>query len=371
MYLLNSNASVCGLSTYQYTIPKMPIHDDVTSVQEEGIELSIHFDGDRGGDGGELEDSTDEAPGNYLGSHDLAQLCAGEKKKNERATPKNADPIEQPMSRIVYEKRVPRPSTGIAMISYKRLDRITAEHAKRSDACLICARDITSQTDISLYELPCHHTWCKECLARAFHFVLGQHAFGRLQCCTAEDIPLKYFDNIMEKRFHSPVETGSPPNPTNTAEAEDLDRPWDSTEIIEHVEKDQGIFISPGDMALYRAVLEEHQISCREKLYCYGRACGQYVPKDCRNKTMGKCPHCSRRTCLRCRRDARTHGTDLRGKCMASKKNVDSAKNEAKTFSLAKRKGWKRCPRCRMFVQKIRGGCSSVVCRCGRLFFYG
>lgn len=339
------------------------------SVQEEEIVLGIHFDAGDCGDESKSEESDDEG-GIVIGTDGLPQFVEGlEKKKHEKITRRNADPIEQPKPNVKYEKRVPRPSTSIAIISYKRLDRITTEHARLTDACLICARDLTSQPNIRLYQLPCRHAWCKECLARAFHFVLSQRAFGRLQCCAKKDIPLEYFERIVENKSHPPVEHEVRPDPKTTAENED--NLWNSTKVVEYVEKDQEVFISPGDMASYRTLLEEHQVPSRGKVYCYGQGCGQYIPKDCRTNFSGKCPHCQRRTCLRCRRNANTHTTDKDGKCKPSKYRKESVQNEAKALSLAKRKGWKRCPRCRIFVQKDRGGCSSVVCRCGRLFYYG
>lgn len=353
----------------------MQFENSMASSEEEPV-LGVYFEGNYDDTTSDSEASGSEDGGLTLGPDGLPQLTEKKSKDEHRTrTPRrNAEPVEVPKPHVEYEKRVPGPSTSIATISFKRLDRITKEHASRTDACLICARDATTaQPNISkLSQLPCGHAWCSECLARAFHFVLGQHAFGRLQCCTKEDIPLELFERIVENKAHPPVEYEVRPNPvaTNANKTED-DKPWNSTKVIEYVEKDQEVFISPGDMASYRMLVEEHQAPSRSKVYCHGQGCGQYIPKDCRTKMVGKCVNCARRTCLRCRKSDKTHVTDHHGKCKASKSRIDSVNNEAKTLALAKRKGWKRCPRCRMFVQKERGGCSSVVCRCGRLFFYG
>jgi len=37
---------------------------------------------------------------------------------------------------------------------------------------------------------------------------------------------------------------------------------------------------------------------------------------------------------------------------------------------LGTKEGWKRCPACRMMVQKV-WGCNSMRCRCGKRFCYG
>ncbi|KAI0506436.1 hypothetical protein F5B22DRAFT_623554 [Xylaria bambusicola] len=42
---------------------------------------------------------------------------------------------------------------------------------------------------------------------------------------------------------------------------------------------------------------------------------------------------------------------------------------EDKLISLAKRKGWKRCPSCRRLVEKVTG-CDHISCRCGQHFCY-
>ncbi|KAL4274846.1 probable E3 ubiquitin-protein ligase ARI3 [Arachis ipaensis] len=40
-------------------------------------------------------------------------------------------------------------------------------------------------------------------------------------------------------------------------------------------------------------------------------------------------------------------------------------------MKLAERNGWKRCPKCRFYVEKKPFTCSRILCRCGHVFCYG
>lgn len=334
---------------------------DVSSHRAMGegeVVLGAYFDAEL--DGSLFGDSSDE--------DDIAQ---------QPTITRNADPIEEPKPEVEYEKKVPGPSTIIANISYRRVDRVTPEQARRKDACLPCGKDTTSHPNLELYELPCHHAWCRECLSRAFHFTLHHHAFKRLQCCTEKEIPLKYFERIVVDRQHPAAEYETQ---ATGADAETDDplrqhampglRDWNPVRVTEYVEKEKEIFISTGDMLSYRILLEEFETLPRSRLYCYGKGCGRFIPKACRTKTFGECPNCGRKTCVRCRKNTGSHVNKV-SKCTAGKARLEVVRNETKLLSLARRKHWKRCPRCGIFVSKAPGGCSSVVCRCGRLFFYG
>ncbi|XP_015943258.1 E3 ubiquitin-protein ligase RSL1-like [Arachis duranensis] len=40
-------------------------------------------------------------------------------------------------------------------------------------------------------------------------------------------------------------------------------------------------------------------------------------------------------------------------------------------MKLAERNGWKRCPKCRFYVEKDPLTCNKILCRCGEVFCYG
>lgn len=333
--------------------------------------LGVYF-----GEEDSLFGSQQEEEGIQLGVGDLSEY--GQQLQNEqpkrKRTARNADPIETARPRVDYETKVPNDSTIIANISYRRVDRITPKQAARTDACLPCGRDTTEHPDLLLFKLPCEHTWCKVCLARCFHFAIWNQTFGQLRCCTDDEIPLSYFKNIKEDRIRPRPEYEAQPD--STANAEDKGqqilpglRDWNPIKVTAYVEKDREPFITSGDIASYRASLEEYESPPKDKVYCWANSCGSFIPKGSRTKTEGKCRSCRRRTCLRCRKSLKSH-TSESGKCTASKKRLQLVKNDTKLLSLARRKGWKRCPRCKVFIQKIRGGCSSVICRCGRCFYY-
>ncbi|KAM6491001.1 hypothetical protein JOM56_013240 [Amanita muscaria] len=69
-----------------------------------------------------------------------------------------------------------------------------------------------------------------------------------------------------------------------------------------------------------------------------------------------KCPKCQSLICILCRQPGHA------GESCSERLDVQF-------WDLVKDKRWKKCPYCRVVVEK-NGGCSSVVCRCGRGFSY-
>lgn len=299
--------------------------------------------------------------------------------KKKKHVFRNVVPVSVIKPEVECQTKVPAKSTIIANISQRRMDRIPVTEEGRKDICLPCGFDTISQPDLSLHELPCGHRWCKGCLARAFKFAIANNTFHRFQCCTETEIPLKYFKRIIEKRPHpKPVfEPGYEPGSRmeiykpEEQEASQLagSRDFNPLRVSESVRKESEVFINKSDWNNYLEKLEEHDTLPKDKLYCYRKICGSFIPKADRTKTKARCPECQRITCCRCRKGWHTHQSN-NGKCDASKDRMTVVNNDRKLIVMARRKGWKRCPRCRMFVEKIRGGCSSVYCRCGRHFYY-
>ena len=69
-----------------------------------------------------------------------------------------------------------------------------------------------------------------------------------------------------------------------------------------------------------------------------------------------QCPKCSTLTCTACKQSAH-----------AGQSCTEKVDNQF--WDLVNVKSWKRCPYCKSVVEK-NGGCSQVVCRCGRTFTY-
>lgn len=309
-----------------------------------------------------------------------------------------SEPIQAspPKSPIVYEtSKIPSPSSIIALISQRRLDRLTPEQAQRAqtDTCLPCA-----SSPGKLHTLPCSHRWCTACLARAFLFAKTNHTYNRLQCCDPdEDIPLTYFERIAQDRERPPPEwerqnISSPT--TAAAQVPDAEgcgegevripglRDWNPVHVVPFVEKDisetEVTYITTGEIASYKESLLEFNTLPKDRIYCpRSKSCGSFIPPPSKRLRREKkittvtCPKCNRKVCLRCRKNPSSYtngGKDA--KCTAGKSRMEVVKNDRKLLVLERRKGWKRCPCCRIFVEKVKGNCSCVVCLCGRYFFY-
>lgn len=309
----------------------------------------------------------------------------------------------------VYEtSKIPSPSSIIALISQRRLDRLTPAQAQstQTDTCLPCASSSSSLPGQRLlHTLPCAHKWCTSCLVRAFLFAKTNHTYNRLRCCDPdEDIPLSYFENIAQDRERPPAqwERQDISSPTTSAAATQVPPPiskakgcgegqvqipglrdWNPVHVVAYVEKDtsetEGAYITTGEIASYKESLLEFNTLPKDRIYCpRSKSCGSFIPPPPKGSRKGKqiatitCPKCNRQVCLRCRKNPSSHMNGGKGaKCTAGKSRMEAVKNNRKLLVLARRKGWKRCPRCRMFVEKVKGNCSSVVCLCGRYFFYG
>ena len=301
------------------------------------------------------------------------------KKLKRKHVTRNVEPVSVIKPEVEYQTKVPSRSTIIANISRRRMDQVPVTETDRTDICLPCGLDTSSYPDLSLQELPCGHRWCKRCLARTFKFAIVNNTFHRFQCCTEKQIPLKYFKAILEKKPHpkpefepgyepgSHMDIALPDEQEAPTFAESRD--FNPLRVSQTVRKESEIFINNSDWNAYLEKLEEFETRPRDRLYCYRKLCGSFIPMEDRTRARATCPQCQRVTCCRCRKGWHTHRSQD-GKCDAGKDRMTVVTNDRKLIVMARRKGWKRCPRCRMFVEKIRGGCSSVYCRCGRHFFY-
>ncbi|QHO22747.1 hypothetical protein S83_037902 [Arachis hypogaea] len=82
--------------------------------------------------------------------------------------------------------------------------------------------------------------------------------------------------------------------------------------------------------------------------------------------TCPECPHCHRLFCAQCK--VAWHGGIKYGEFMSLNEN-EREKEDLMVMNLAKDKRWRRCSKCRFYVEKSQG-CSHISCRCGHQFCY-
>ncbi|CAL0320224.1 unnamed protein product [Lupinus luteus] len=111
--------------------------------------------------------------------------------------------------------------------------------------------------------------------------------------------------------------------------------------------------------------LSESVIPESVKFYCPFNDCSALLINDCNKGVVirdSKCPHCERSICVQCR--APWH---VEMSCEKFQKM--KGKEEDMMKDLAKRKNWRRCPKCKHYVEK-NGGCHNMRCRCDHIFCY-
>lgn len=106
----------------------------------------------------------------------------------------------------------------------------------------------------------------------------------------------------------------------------------------------------------YMAMLEE--LEDPNPAYCCNRACGVFLPSRLASgPDVIVCPQCARSTCRHCK--GKSHDGSECAKDVAAQKARE----------LARKKGWKACPKCASIVEKS-SGCMHMVCRCSAEFCY-
>ncbi|XP_057783095.1 E3 ubiquitin-protein ligase RSL1-like [Salvia miltiorrhiza] len=100
-----------------------------------------------------------------------------------------------------------------------------------------------------------------------------------------------------------------------------------------------------------------------ERCYCPYRNCNVLIVNECGGIVRkSKCPSCKRPLCFQCKRVWHAgFGCDESGEARD--------RNDVAFGRLAEQNKWKRCPRCRHFVELLEG-CRIVKCRCGISFCY-
>ncbi|KAK7294520.1 hypothetical protein RJT34_17409 [Clitoria ternatea] len=112
----------------------------------------------------------------------------------------------------------------------------------------------------------------------------------------------------------------------------------------------------------------ENLVLAAQKFYCPFKDCSALLVSDAEEVvTVSECPHCNRLFCAQCKVSWHA-GIDCRE--FQSLKEGDRAREDILVMELAKNQKWKRCPKCKFYVEKI-AGCPRISCRCGYEFCYG
>lgn len=100
-----------------------------------------------------------------------------------------------------------------------------------------------------------------------------------------------------------------------------------------------------------------------EKFYCPYQTCSTILIYDGKEPpcldTETKCPYCKKKFCAYCR--APSHAKISCEEFQMLNKD-EREKEDMMLVKLAKRRKWKRCPRCKFYVAR-RGGCDHMACR--------
>ena len=106
--------------------------------------------------------------------------------------------------------------------------------------------------------------------------------------------------------------------------------------------------------AAFHKYLEQHQ---QELKYCTTPDCKK-IYRRCTDKTAMQCPACFSTICPSCDEEAHA-GVSCQGQ-----QNLRMAEEERLNEQLPTSSGYKRCPTCRILIEKNEG-CNHMTCKCG------
>ena len=158
--------------------------------------------------------------------------------------------------------------------------------------CNICCNEFPAN---NFATLPCSDEYCHECLRNLCKTALQNEASFPPRCCNRE-IPL---DTI---RHHLSAE-------------------------------------------MYNDLQDKKlEYGTSNRTYCHDPSCNAFIPRDCnRPNNLGKCPKCGSMTCLKCKGEQHLFGSCQRNE------------GDLKALRFAEEKGWKRCYRCGMVLERDMG----------------
>ncbi|XP_030507507.2 E3 ubiquitin-protein ligase RSL1 [Cannabis sativa] len=194
--------------------------------------------------------------------------------------------------------------------------------------CEICTE--RKPTDEIFPNASCTHSYCSDCIGRHVASKIGESSAVAVVACPGLDCGGVHELEIESCRSILPKE-----------------------------------IVEKWDEALCEALLME----C-EKFYCPFNDCSAVLVREIGEEEVimeSECPICHRLFCARCNvvwhsgigcEDYQRLNEDERGS------------EDLMVREMANQKNWKRCPRCKFYVERI-DGCLHITCRCNYQFCYG
>ncbi|KAL7152654.1 hypothetical protein ABFS83_04G113100 [Erythranthe nasuta] len=118
-----------------------------------------------------------------------------------------------------------------------------------------------------------------------------------------------------------------------------------------------------------QVICESVIIPSSQRFYCPYKNCSALMMNDSDTRnTMreAECPSCRRLFCVKC--NVPWHSGFECGE-FSRMRESESERDDLKLHALAKKKKWRRCRRCKFFVER-NTGCLHMTCRCGFEFCY-
>ncbi|KAI3463505.1 hypothetical protein Pfo_020168 [Paulownia fortunei] len=125
--------------------------------------------------------------------------------------------------------------------------------------------------------------------------------------------------------------------------------------------------ISSDVIGRWEEVIAESTILASQKIQCPNEKCSEILVNDGDEGTIiteSECPWCHKLFCAKCKVPWH-QGFD----CQEFQRLDQNEKEEEKLRLLARENKWKKCPNCKVFVDKTEG-CIHITCRCKFQFCY-
>ncbi|MCL7030754.1 hypothetical protein MKW94_000126 [Papaver nudicaule] len=211
--------------------------------------------------------------------------------------------------------------SGVKVTENRSGSRNKKKKVEKSFVCEICAE--TKMIDEAFQIKGCEHFYCSECMVRYVESKIQQNI-------TSIGCPEMNCDGVLEP------------------------------------ESCQSI-LAPKVFNRWGEALREALILGTQKFYCPFKDCSALLDDEGgREILQSKCPQCKRMFCAECKVPWHAGIT-----CIEFQKlNVDErGREDILLMEAAKTNQWKRCPKCKIYVDRITG-CRSILCRCGYRFCY-
>ncbi|XP_058079253.1 E3 ubiquitin-protein ligase RSL1-like [Magnolia sinica] len=117
----------------------------------------------------------------------------------------------------------------------------------------------------------------------------------------------------------------------------------------------------------WEAALSESMVLGSQRFYCPFKDCSVLLIDDGGDVvTQSECPNCRRLFCAQCKV---TWHSGVSCEEYKGLNEDEKGRDDLMVMEVAKSKQWKRCSRCKFYVEKTEG-CVHMTCRCGFQFCY-